>query len=776
MIAPLFLYFSYEYFAAATFAGSPAVFMPIETDGFRAVPLFFEVKNAQIYPISAFSFHNAKGRNVYGNIFQAIEQNADFQLHSNNFPIANILTDTLQDIKQKYMTLHKLTKNEIVQLILVLPFDLSPKASERLQKFLKEHLAFSVVLVDNFVSIYLKDKDLLLQSTGEQALHFVEKNNSQVSKQSMQLVESEVAEKIAKLVVQKALKNSSTNIGEDEKQGLHKNYLGEARRWIEETKQRNTAHIRIEFSDGYAGEVLLTKEDLDTASLDSSLIVKKIGQLDFLQNFNKIIVAGNNLQNQVLISLLTAQFGAAKLQVLNDEQLYSETFYSLNEKWQEKEKRQVWETLQEQIAKFIQEQNGELTTQQVEEIEEIAKKYHLQSVDIQSFIKKESDKIIFTSFEPVGENTLHLLVKAKHKQHGWVLMKTLKDKYLQNAEYSNRLKVEFDWLKTKMQHPNLVTAVQYSAADEKVLYYLSEWLTGTQVAALPLPLASNEENHNLIKKYALQLANALQNLHQFHWYHAKLNDKHIFIENQVVKLTNTKVEYASAQHIAAKQQQNIKELGLILLQFLTGKNAPQAIQLLNDERQQQWKNIIQRTSGASSGNPYKSMQEMIVDLQNLDFEIKKPKKTWAWGKIIKFGLVGSLLALTLIFGVRNWHNVVSWAKDKLPKPAALPNAACLPFKQIYTGTYTEGDKKDLLVGLQLIDIQQQEPNVCLFTYHLRIQLADGTTLQERNQKGQVFIAQGRMRFENSKLGNVSFIYKNNKIVIVSDKFQGLELQ
>ncbi len=778
-MTPLFLYFAHEYLVAGTFEGQQATFTAFASDGFLQIPLFFEVKNSTIYPISAFAFHHAKGRQVYGNLWQGIEQNADFELHSNHFPIVNLLTDTLQDLKEKYLQTHQQPPTAAVQVVLVLPFDLTPKVIERLQKFLKENLGFKILQTTHAVANLLTTHTLLLQSIGEQALHFLHQTPEKpLTLQTLPIIAKETAAKVAKLVVEQALKNSSTNSGEAEKDKLIAHYTGEARRWIEDVKQRGTCQIRIEFSDGYAGEVLLSKEQIDSVELDNNLIVKKINQLDFVHNFQKIILAGNLLQNQVLVALLSAQIGGARLQLLNDQDLQLQIFEKLYHQWQQQQQEQGWQQLQQKIKNLIQEQNGELTATQQAEIEQVAKKYNLSLTAVQDLIMQEAAKIIFTAFEPVGETTLYFFVKAKHKQHGWVLMKALKDKYLQNAEYRNRLKVEYDWLKTKMQHPQLANAVAYSSAEENALYYLTEWLGGTPMNKLALPLANTTASHDLIKKYALQLAAALQQLHQFHWYHAKLNDQHLFIENEQVKLTSSKVEYAAAQYIGSKQQQNIKEFGVILLQFLTGKTTPQALQLLTDEKQLLWKPIIQRTNGGSSGSPYQTMQEVAAAIEQLRFETPKPPKTkFSFGKfitILKGALVAGAIVALVWAGAKYYPTTKTWVQHKLHPPA--PNAECVPFKQIYTGTYAAEGKKDLIIGLQILDSQPQENKVCVFTYHLRIQQPDGSTLQERNQRGQVFIEQGRMRFENSTLGNVTFSIQKGKIVIAVDKFGGVELK
>jgi hypothetical protein len=351
-------------------------------------------------------------------------------------------------------------------------------------------------------------------------------------------------------------------------------------------------------------------------------------------------------------------------------------------------------------------------------------------------------------------------------------MKALKEKYTQHADSKNRIKNEFEWLKGKMAHPNIATVLSYST-DENLVYYLSEWLHGNALTQIVMPI----QDHKIIQKYALQILAALEILHQYQWYHTRLNEKHIFVETienqQVIKITNTKIEYAGAAQIEAKQQQNIKEFGLILLQLLTGKNHSQAIAQLDsgDKFLSQWKTIIQQTSGASSGNPYRKVAEITKDIQNLDLEIPPtPPTPIPWKKI--FIAITTIIIIGL--GIKYGKTALTSIAEKI-KPKPEPIAQCMPFKQVFTGVLNKDGKQNLIVALTVFEVYSQSADVCTLHYTLRMDTLEKQPYYERGKTADLFLAQKKIRFEG-KLGNVTFDWQQGKLVLKSENFAGLELK
>lgn len=794
--SPLFLCFTYEYLAASMFSGQPATLQRLGVDEFKTqIPLFFEIKSSShIYPIRKIVYDNPQGRTVYGHIFNAIENNEEYKLHGKGFPIVNILSDMMHMICEKYAVKSELkneSKNEIknensldnqivgtkksIETVVFLPFDLSDKVKNRLQKFLKENCGLDLIATINLPEMSLPEEQLFVQSLGEQQLWLLFRDKNDVIEPiHLQINEAETARKIANLVVKRAKQNSSTNIDDNELEKEIQRRESEAALWIAETKQKGSCSIQIIFKDEYAAMDLLTREDIDKLSLDTTLILNKISQLDKVNSFKKIVLIGQNLDNFVLQSLLRNEFGGARVSFLQDNELIDGVCFDIFEDWLNSQKEVALKQLQAKITKLVEAQNGELTATQTEDILKEAQQYKLQATDIQRFIDSECEKIVFLSFEQLGETTLTTLIKVKHRKHGFVLMKALKEKFIQHADSKNRVKNEFEWLRGKMAHENIAKVIEYSN-DENIIFYLSEWLQGTPLFQFSLPL----QDHKMIRKHAIQILSALEVLHKSHWYHTRLNDKHIFIEKidnqQVIKLTNSKIEYAGTAQIEAKQQQNIKEFGLILLQLLTAKSHAQAIAELNENNkfQYQWKSIIQRTSGASSGSPYRNVAEIIKEIEALDFEIPKPppmKIPW------KGIFAGIFVIVLLVVGFKFGKTAIGFVSEKL-KSKEVKMADCQPFKQVFTGTTTKsGDgKQNLIIALNIFSVQAKDSDVCLLNYTLRIDTPDKKPYYERNQTAELFSAQKKIVFDG-QLGKVNFAFENGKLVLKSENFGDLELK
>jgi hypothetical protein len=777
--SPLFLCFTYEYLSAAMFAGQPTTLQRLGVDEFKMqIPLFFEIKSSsQVYPIRKFLYDNPQGRTVYGNIFRAIENNEEYKLHGKGFPIINILSDIIQAICEKYRANQDVITTTEIETVLILPFDLSEKANEKLQKFLKENCGLKLITIKNLPEIVLPKEQLYLLSLGEQRLWFLYfEKNGLVEPKKLEIQQSVMVRKIADLVVNRAKKNSSTNISEEEKEKEIIRQESEVPLWIAETKQKGTCSITINFRDSYSGLDLLTREDIDNVSLDNTFILNRISQLDAINSFKKIVLVGQHLDNLVLQTLLRNEFGAARVAFLQDHEIIEESFFIIFGQWQVKQKQTALKNLQTKIIKLVNEQNGELTKIQNEELLQEAQQYKLSSSEIQTFIEAECEKIVFLDFEEIGETTLTTLYKVRHRRFGFVLMKVLKENYSKHAESKARIRNEFDWLKGKMAHANIAAVIpdtDNSFADNLV-YYLSEYLKGTPLSQMSLPL----QDHKTIQKYALQLLAALQQIHQIQWYHARLNDKHIFIETvanqQVIKLTNSKIEYAGAAQIEAKQQQNIKEFGIILLQLLTGKSQPQAISQLNevDSFQSQWKPIIQRTSGGSSGNPYKNVAEMIRDIEQLNFNPPpKPPIKIPYRKIML-----GLAVVAVIFGIFKVSKpLMAKVNELVEKIQPAKKADCQHFKQIFTGTISQTGQADMVVSLNIFSIEAKDADVCLLNYTLRMDTPEKKPYYERNKTAEVFTGQKKIVFDGA-LGKVTYSWVHGKMVLKSESFAELELK
>lgn len=773
--SPLFLFFTHEYVTAMTFAGQNNALQNLSVDEFKTqIPLFFEIKSSShIYPIRKFIYDNPQGRVIYGHIFRAVDNNEEYKLHGKSFPIINILSDILQVICEKYRNTQENITTEAIDTVLVLPFDLSDKSKERLVKFLKENCGLRIIATKNLPEIILPKQQLFLQSLGEQRIWFLnyEANSEIIEPKKLEINEKAAMHKIAELVVQRARKNSSTNVDDSEIEKEIKKSEIEMPFWIAETKQKGTHSITINFKDGYAGLDLLSREDIDKIFLDNTLILSRVAQLDKIHSFAKIVLVGQNVNNLVLHTLLKNEFGGARVSIKSDDEIVTEAFFQEFEQWQTTQLQQLLQQLKTKITNLIRQQNGELTSQQQQEILLQAQQFKLNVTEIQDFITTECDKIVFLDFEQIGETPTTLLLKVKHRKLGTVAMKSLKEKFSQHADSKNKLQIEFGWLK-KMENLHIAKVIEQSAATENVVYYLSEWLGGVAMAQTALPI----NNHTQIQQYALQILEALQVLHTNHWYHSRLNDKHIFVENignqSVIKLTNSKIEYAGASQIEAKQQQNIKEVGLLLLQWLTGKNHAQAISQLNegDNFQYQWKNIIQRSSGGSSGNPYRNVGEMRQAIAALDFTPPKaPPIKIPWKKIA----IGVATVLVLFVGYKFGSAAISSVKEKF---ASTDNSQqCQPFKQLFMGTLVQADSQKLIVALQVISTQPKDKDICTLQYTLRMDTPDKKPYYERGKTAEVFIGQKKIRFDGA-LGNVTYSWVNGKMVLKSENFEKLELK
>ncbi len=207
---------------------------------------------------------------------------------------------------------------------------------------------------------------------------------------------------------------------------------------------------------------------------------------------------------------------------------------------------------------------------------------------------------------------------------------------------------------------------------------------------------------------------------------------------------------------------------------MTGKSQPQAISQLNeaDIFQYQWKAIIQRTSGGSSGNPYRNVADIIRDVEQLNFNPPpKPPIKIPYRKII-FGLAFVLA----IFGVFKISKpLIAKIDEVIKKIKPVPKVDCQPFKQIFTGTISQTGQADMVVSLNIFSIEAKDADVCLLSYTLRMDTPDKKPYYERNKTAEVFTGQKKIVFDGA-LGKVTYSWIHGKMVLKSESFAELELK
>lgn len=722
----------------------------LEVEGFQLLPLYFEVKNdSLIHPISKDEFETAQGRTVFGNYFQQIDGNTTFSLYGSHYALVTIITHLLDRMKEKYKELAgNYHAEQLIPVILILPTNSSGRAKDRLKDFINKR-GFKIVQETSLpkaikLNYNAFSKILVIDALGKTYIEFSAiSDNDQHSEKIYEFDETKEREVIAKTLFYKALENSFSALIHDEqgKEKELKSYIPTAREWIHTLKLKQEVNVHLTFPDGYAGSAFLTKREADELLIDTTLILNKIRSLqDKVQAGvppQRIILLGEKLHNSALLTALQQQFGGDKIFQLTEEvKAIQEVAAGVLLHYQ----KQFQDSASTQIQKLISEHiNKHLSVSDTKRMEFIrtASQYGISEAQVDEWINRESQKLRVIKL--LGLEQITQLEEVQHPKLGRVARKIMKEQYASDKYERTKFFNECRAI-SQLDHPYIAKIVSMSEENEPKLYYMAEYIEGKMLSTA-MPLSKTN-----IKRYALQLLDALHYIHARNIWYKTLKPKNIIIvpTNDTCKLVASGLELTD--NIKQRQRQNIKDFGLILLEMFTGKTAYQAVAQVSDEK---WADIIKKTSTGSSVETYKEVYEIIRDIEEMD-KVKPSNTTFT------FPIKKMLIWLTLFVGL---FLAFVFLKDKLLRLFAtstyesteVPEIKDLPnIQRRFTGKLRLPNKKKIDIWLTINGLKPMEGNKAVFVYAIRIDSTAGDIrfYHERNNVGELLLVDKKLKLQS----------------------------
>jgi len=749
----LSLIFTEDFFAGCILQNSQTQLLEVE--GFQLLPLYFEVKNdSLIYPISKNEFETAQGRTVFGNYFQQIDGNTTFSLYGSHYALVTIITHILDRMKDKYKEAVKdYHAEQPIPVILILPTSSSGRAKDRLKDFINKRgfkivqettLAKAIKLNYNTFS-----KIAVIDALGKNDIEFsIISDNDQHSETIYEFDEASEREIIAKTLFYKALENSFSALIHDHagKENELKKYIPTAREWITNLKLKQEVSVHLTFPDGYTGSALLTKREADDLLIDTTLILNKIRTLqDKVQAGvppQRIILVGEKLHNSALLTALQQQFGGDKIFQLTEEvkaiqEVAAGVLLHYQKQFQDSASTQIQKLISEHISKYLSISDNERL-----KLIQIANQSGIPEAQVDEWINRESQKLRVVKL--LGLEQITQLEEVQHPKFGRVARKIMKEQYLSDKYERTKFFNECKAI-SQLDHPHIAKVVSMSEENEPKLYYMAEYIEGKMLSTA-MPLSKTN-----IKRYAIQLLDALHYIHTRNIWYKTLKPKNIIIvpTDDTCRLVASGLELTD--NIKQRQRQNIKDFGLILLEMFTGKTAYQAIAQVSDEK---WADIIKKTSTGSSAETYKEVYEIIRDIEEMD-RVKPSSTDFA------FPIKKMLVWLTLFVGL---FLAFIFLKDKLLRlfsgglsatptnvNSNLPEIKDLPnIQKRFAGKLRLPNKKKIDIWLTIKGLKPIEGNRAVFVYAIRIDSAGGDVrfYRELENVGELLLIDKKLKLQS----------------------------
>lgn len=721
----------------------------LEVEGFQLLPLYFEVKNdSLIYPISKNEFETAQGRTVFGNYFQQIDGNTTFSLYGSHYALVTIITHLLDRMKDKYKALiGDYHEGQLIPVILTLPTNSSGRAKDRLKDFINkrgfkiiQETALSKAIKLNYNAF---SKIAVIDALGKANIEFTTiSDNDQYSEKIYEFDEAWEREIIAKALFYKALENSFSALVHDEqsKENELKRYIPLAREWINTLKLKQEVNVHLTFPDGYTGSAFLTKREADDLLIDTTLILNKIRTLqDRVQagvSSQRIILLGEKLHNFALLTALQQQFGGDKIfQLTEDVKAVQEAAAGVLLHYQ----KQFQDSASTQIQKLIREHiDKHLSVSDTKRLEFIrtASQSGISEAQVDEWINRESQKLRVVKI--LGLEQITQLEEVQHPKLGRVARKIMKEQYVSDKYERTKFFNECKAI-SHLDHPNIAKVVSMSEENEPKLYYMAEYIEGKMLSTA-MPLSKTN-----IKRYALQLLDALHYIHARDIWYKTLKPKNIIIvpTNDTCKLVASGLELTD--NIKQRQRQNIKDFGLILLEMFTGKTAYQAIAQVSDEK---WADIIKKTSTGSAAETYKEVDEIIRDIEEMDkVKTNTTNFTFPIKKMLIWLTLFVGLFLAFVFLKDKLLHLLSYSKSPdVPQMRDLPN-----IQKRFSGKLRLPNKKKIDIWLTIKGLKPVNGNKAVFVYAIRIDSVGGNVrfYHERDNVGELLLVDKKLKLQGS---------------------------
>ena len=747
------LIFTEDFFAGGALTKSEGAELTVdllEVDGFQLLPLYFEVKSdSVIYMTSKEDFYNPQGRIVFGNYFQTIDGNTTFSLFGTHYALVTIITHALDRLKEKYIQIAS-KQGEHISTILSLPDSASSRAKDRLRDFLSKRGFKIVQEVSLPQAIRLNyhgfSKIGILDSLGKSQMDFhVVSDSDLYSEKIGDFDEEKSREEIAKLVFNKALESSFSNLLNDESAKVieAKKYKQTAKEWLRTLKQKSEVEVHFDFPDGYKGTALLSKLEADDLLLDATFILNKVRTLQDKAKagtpLQRVFVIGEKLNNIALQTSLHQQFGADKIFVLGEDiKAIKEISAGILLNYQ----KSFQDTAAMQIQRLIAEIGGK--SQVISEAEKskiilIAAEAGIPETKVNEWLEKESQKIKVIKL--LGLEQITQLEEIQHPQFGKIVRKIFKEQYATDKYERTKFFTESKAI-GELAHPHIAKVLSVSEESEPKPYYLAQYLDGKPLNTL-MPM-TNEPKIRLI---ALQILEALLYIHARNIWYKTLKPKNIVnTSGDEFRLVASGLELTD--NIAQKQRQNIKDFGLIVLEMFTGKTAYQAVASVSDER---WANIIKKTSTGSSGEPYTEVFQIIKDIQEMG---KGKRGSSHFSFPLKKALIWFVVFVALFLGFIFLKDKLFAFFDKkatqISNLSTTPSLNSLPKIQArFVGKLRLPSKKKADFWLTIKGLKPMQDEKAVFVYAIRIDsLSEGGIYNEREQVGELILKEKKIKLSS----------------------------
>jgi len=298
--------------------------------------------------------------------------------------------------------------------------------------------------------------------------------------------------------------------------------------------------------------------------------------------------------------------------------------------------------------------------------------------DDTGFLKEE---LHFTEIKFFAEGAMSFIQVGKDKENKTVAIKRIKHDFKNNSVYKDLLIKEFINAK-KLEGNDNIVKVYERGEDSEGLYYTMEFIEGK-----PLKNFITESGIILgkdIKRFSIEILNALISMHRNQIFHRDLKPSNILITNKMnyVKIIDFGISKADAfndnltqvgtfKYASPEQKKStivdidgrsdIYSFGKILLEMLTGQTEEIKI---SKKRSSELFKIISTCLQENINNRFENCEEIIAEINKItisDLKIKninESKKTNQKNLIIIFlGLITVLLIFILFFVIKNNNQI-----------------------------------------------------------------------------------------------------------------------
>jgi Protein kinase domain len=848
----------------------------------RFVPLYFKIEQAasgsQVLNIDEASYEQAaEDPNHVGHLFDAMSVGRLINLDGSHYGVEDILVDVLQEVKAQYRQALGLDNaNGRIPVALCLPDDATNKSKEQLVAFL-ESGGFDIVQAQGPAAALLAGEPgaaALVDAIGGTYLQ-VAVNYGQTLENDKLLDFNYLATKVAlaKLVVDKALRNSFSSLLRDEfaAKNEYRSHLGQADGWLATLQQEGLLNIYVKFSDGETGNAVVRSDEYNSLLFDATSVLARVrdnlAKLAPGQPPGKVLVTGQKLANEVLVGLLGQQFGRNRVVAITNEeaavrQLMLNLLAQAQPAWQNRQLLRVTPPAVTEPAQVFTPpaappvevytppvvQPVEVYTPPVVPVEvyapPVAQPEEVYASPVQPVevypppkapvadpfahlienlppaadpplppvepvpptLKTEPPPVSVPSYQDsatvrqlLGTEPATYLQQVSLSEYPKAVRKILREELAKDGAANEAFGQEIKRI-SYVSHPH-IAKIYKGVPDAPLPYYLAEYLEGKKLKAL-LPLATEAD----AKKWIVPVLQALDYLHQREFWYKTLKAENVIVkpDGQHLALVASGLEYVrgndSKTGIQNKVRVNLKEVGGLLLEMLTGKTAPQAISQVKDKR---WAEVIKKTSDGSSASPYKTAAEMLADIEKR-FAAGAAKPAPAPAAFPLGKVLAATMAVVVVVGLTLAaylfrHRLVAMVKSdgspqgevkkdkktpsdepKNPQTDNTPPQTDVDFGRLannrYVGKYTNPEGQEVEIT---VDIQQVNISTSAFVYNLVVHNrgAGGLPSRKFRQGGKVDVAASSLILAEENLREFMVTAQSdNSFILKSKQIPTLELR